>query len=209
MAESSGRFLDLLQAVATTAKMRLNQQELTLLLRHYDLLMQWNRRMNLTSLVTPEEIAVKHFGESLWVARAIGNESGSVVDVGSGAGFPGFPVAVTRSGLHVLLVESIGKKVAFLKEVTRHVTNVRVHHGRFEDLERRFDWAIWRGVAFARLAPVLSRKARRFAVLTSERQARELPQTPEIHWEEPEWLPWGRQSVLILGATVPRENRQR
>ena len=149
---------------------------------YLDLLLRWNQKMNLTAIRNSEDIIRRHFGESLFVARHIQNvprgtlgspESKNVprgtfslLDHGSGAGFPGLPIALARPELAVTLSESQQKKAAFLREVVRSLgaTNITVHAARTEALpaEMRFQWVTLRAVddpdasypiAAARVAP--------------------------------------------------------
>ena len=85
------------------------------LLRHVELLLKWNRSINLTAITDPAEVVEKHVLDSLVVAPLL--PAGTLLDAGSGAGFPGIPVRLLRPDVEVLLVDSIGKKVAFLKSV--------------------------------------------------------------------------------------------
>jgi 16S rRNA (guanine527-N7)-methyltransferase len=115
---------------------------------YLDLLLTWNRRIKLTSVVEPEEVVARHFLDSLAVVPAL-EDAHTLVDVGSGAGFPGIPVALARPGLPVTLVESIRKKAAFLEALKRELAlpNVVVQTTRMEDLveqDRRFDAAVSR-----------------------------------------------------------------
>lgn len=94
---------------------------------YIDLLIRWNARINLTAIRTPEEIITRHFGESIFAARYL-LESGAstpvdlLLDIGSGAGFPGIPMKIWSPPTRVTLIESNNKKVAFLREVIRTLT---------------------------------------------------------------------------------------
>ncbi len=92
---------------------RLGPDQLKLLGRHVDLLLKWNKSVNLTAITDPGEVAEKHVLDSLAVVPVL--PSGSLLDAGSGAGFPGIPAAIARPDLEVALVDSVQKKVAFLK----------------------------------------------------------------------------------------------
>jgi 16S rRNA (guanine527-N7)-methyltransferase len=92
---------------------RLSPEQLKLLGRHIDLLLKWNKSINLTAITDPEEVAEKHVLDSLAVVPVL--PSGSLLDAGSGGGFPGIPAAIARPDLDVALVDSVQKKVAFLK----------------------------------------------------------------------------------------------
>src|ERR1700687_5601107 len=92
---------------------RLDPEQLKQLGRHVDLLLKWNKSVNLTAIVGPDEVVEKHVLDSLAVAPLL--PSGSLLDAGTGAGFPGIPIAIARPDLEVALVDSVQKKVAFLK----------------------------------------------------------------------------------------------
>src|SRR5580693_1500012 len=86
---------------------------------YIDLLLRWNARINLTSIRQPEAIVTRHFGESMFAARHLFPDPGppaSLIDVGSGAGFPGVPFKFWAPQLHLTLIESTQKKVAFLRQ---------------------------------------------------------------------------------------------
>ena len=94
----------------------------TLLLQlstYLDLLLRWNARTNLSAIRDPEEIVRRHFGESLFVARHVPAHAGTLLDLGSGAGFPGVPIQLVLPDLKVTLAESQNKKAAFLREAIR------------------------------------------------------------------------------------------
>src|SRR5260370_2921549 len=93
----------------------LSPAQLKLLGRHVDLLLRWNKSINLTSITDPEEVVEKHVLDSLALVPVL--PSGSLLDAGTGAGFPGIPAAIARPDLEVVLVDSVQKKVAFLKNV--------------------------------------------------------------------------------------------
>jgi 16S rRNA (guanine527-N7)-methyltransferase len=95
-----------------------------------ELLIRWNTKINLTTIRTPQEIVVRHFAESMYLAKFLALQ-GRLLDVGSGAGFPGLALKITNPELQVVLLEPVGKKRAFLKEVVREC--------RFESVEVRGD----------------------------------------------------------------------
>ncbi len=105
---------------------------------HLDLLTRWNQRTNLTALRSPEEMVVRHFGESLFAARALLSRKAptEVFDLGSGAGFPGLPMKYWAPELGLTLIEGHGKKATFLREVGRalHLTGFSVLNVRAESL---------------------------------------------------------------------------
>src|SRR6266404_1296497 len=92
---------------------RLGPDQLKQLGRHVDLMLKWNRSVNLTAITDPDEVAEKHVLDSLAIVPVL--PAGSLLDAGTGAGFPGIPAAIARPDLEVVLVDSVQKKVAFLK----------------------------------------------------------------------------------------------
>lgn len=127
-----------------------------------DALLDWNQRINLTAITDPEGIAVRHFADSLAGLLALppAPERGPdlrVIDVGSGAGFPGLPLAIARPGLRLTLLEATGKKAAFIRHVVEmlDLNGVEVVTGRAEDLGRDRRYRETFDVALARaLAPL-------------------------------------------------------
>jgi 16S rRNA (guanine527-N7)-methyltransferase len=125
-------------AVASFGLEPLEETQTAKLVRHYAMVCQWNRRINLTRITEPEDAARLHYAESLFGARFIGTAK-TMLDIGSGAGFPGIPIAVVRPGLHVTALESNQKKSLFLKEAKHELglANFEVATTRLED----FDWS--------------------------------------------------------------------
>src|SRR5713101_6724096 len=106
----------------------LSESQLQSLQLHYELMLRWNRRINLTRITSLPDSVRFHYCESLYLAQFLPKPPLKIVDIGSGAGFPGIPVAVFRSDSLVDLVESHQRKAVFLTEVVRHLAlpNVRV-----------------------------------------------------------------------------------
>lgn len=134
----------------------LNRRQLQAFEDYAGLLLEWNERSNLTAITRPGDIAVKHFLDSLTCLLALGAPgSGKLIDVGSGAGFPGLPIKIACPQLHVTLVESTGKKVEFCRHVIQELglKDVDVLHERGEDIghwdshREAYDWAVARAVA--------------------------------------------------------------
>lgn len=126
----------------------LSFEQLSLLERHYQLLVRWNQKINLTRMIDLHDAVKYHYCESLYLARSLPSRPLKIVDVGSGAGFPGIPVAVYRPDCTVDLVEAHQRKAVFLSEAVRdlHLTTVRVLAMRGEDVSERYDWMISRAV---------------------------------------------------------------
>jgi 16S rRNA (guanine527-N7)-methyltransferase len=163
---------------------------------HYALLRRWNRVLNLTAIQKPEDVVVRHYCESLFLGAHLPSGMLSVVDVGSGGGFPGFPVAVLRPEARVTLVESHQRKAVFLMEATRGRRNVRVDARRAESLTERFDWVVSRAVRWDQVVKVATS---RIALLLGSDDAKQAALAAGFHWNPPIPLPWGRQRVFLIG----------
>jgi 16S rRNA (guanine(527)-N(7))-methyltransferase RsmG len=168
--------------------------------QHYELLCRWNPKLNLVSKRSLADAATRHYGESLLLASRLPQGHLRVVDVGSGAGFPGFVVAAARSDCQVTLIESDHRKSAFLREVSRQMQNVRVLSVRAESVTESFDWLTMRAV---RWEPEFARLARNYALLVGEEDAATLK--GDVEWLPSEPLPGAESRVLLIGRNVPRE----
>ncbi len=119
-----------------------------------EMLVAWNEKINLTTILDDEGIAVKHFIDSFTILPQL-KKGARLIDVGTGAGFPGIPLAIVRPDIQVTLVDSLRKKVDFLEEVIKELalTNIRAFHSRAEDFARlpkhreKYDVAVARAVA--------------------------------------------------------------
>lgn len=106
--------------------------------RYAELLVEWNGKMNLTAITDPAGIAVKHFADSLLLSKALElPQGGALIDVGTGAGFPSVPVALSRPDLQLTLLDSLNKRIVFLQELTRELgLPARCCHARAEEAGR-------------------------------------------------------------------------
>jgi 16S rRNA (guanine527-N7)-methyltransferase len=169
---------------------------------HYQLLLRWSRVLNLTSIKKMEEAVERHYCESLFLGTHLPQGRLRIADIGSGAGFPGFPVAVLRPDCSVTLIESHQRKAVFLREASRNVPNVRVLATRAEDVDEQFDWAISRAVSYEDLASFLKKLAPSVDLLTGGEAP---PDGIGFVWQTPILVPFGGQRFLRMGqytATV-------
>lgn len=127
-------------------------------LKYYDVLIEWNSFMNLTAITDFESVLKKHFIDSLSIIKAIPDISQisySLIDVGTGAGFPGIPLKIAFPNLNIVLLDSLQKRVQFLNEVisTLNLYDIKAVHGRAEDfakpgqMREDFDLCVSRAVA--------------------------------------------------------------
>jgi 16S rRNA (guanine527-N7)-methyltransferase len=118
-------------------------------------LLDWNERVNLTAITDPVEVLLKHFLDSLSILQVYPAERARVLDIGSGAGFPGLPLKLARPQWEIVLLEATGKKVAFQQHMIEmlHLQQIEAIHGRAEELSRKtkyrasFDLVTARAVA--------------------------------------------------------------
>lgn len=123
--------------------------------RFYSLLIEWNNKMNLTSITDPVEAAYKHFVDSVSLISYLDLEDTSLIDIGTGAGFPGIPLKIMVPSCNIVLVDSLDKRVRFLQNVIDDLglDQIDAVHSRAEDLARdksyreNFDVAVSRAVA--------------------------------------------------------------
>ena len=149
-------FEDILARRAAEAQIALTPEQIGRFAVYYEMLTDWNTRMNLTALTAPEDVAVKHIIDSLTAYdAALFDEAATLIDVGTGAGLPGIPLALYAPHIAVTLMDALQKRVRFLREVTAAMglTNTRCIHARAEEAARqaehreRYDIAVSRAVA--------------------------------------------------------------
>ena len=132
-------FEEILAARAAEAGIPLTAEQIGQFSVYHEMLLDWNTRMNLTALTAPEDVAVKHIIDSLTAYdAALFDGARTLIDVGTGAGLPGIPLAVYAPQLTVTLLDSLNKRVRFLTEVTAAMglQNVRCIHARAEEAAR-------------------------------------------------------------------------
>lgn len=146
----------MLASVARDLKMELSDAQLAKFARFRELLQEWNKKMNLTTIIEDEEIALKHFGDSLLYLQQSGAEQAEyILDLGTGAGFPGIPLKILWPNKKIVLMDSLQKRMNFLAVVLDELalTEVELLHMRAEDMgqspkyREKFDLVLSRAVA--------------------------------------------------------------
>lgn len=133
---------------------KLNDRQKDQFNKYMELLLDWNEKINLTAITEKDQIVLKHFIDSLTISDLIDNDS-KVIDVGTGAGFPGIPLKIYNETLRITLVDSLNKRVNFLNEVIKELDlkNISAKHARAEEFARLnnqrecYDYAVSRAVA--------------------------------------------------------------
>ena len=149
-------FVDELKIAATEYGLNLTEDQISAFNKYYELLYEWNKKINLTAITEPKDVAIKHMVDSLSCFKAdLFKENTSLIDVGTGAGFPGLPLKIFYPSLKLTLLDSLNKRVKFLQLVVDELglKDVEVIHARSEEAARnkkyreKFDLATARAVA--------------------------------------------------------------
>lgn len=144
----------LLKEFANKISISLNEKQVDKFINYKNLLKEWNEKINLTAITDDEEIVIKHFIDSLTIEKYI-EEDASIIDVGTGAGFPGIPIKIVREDIKLTLLDSLNKRILFLQEILNenNLENAICIHGRAEDFGKdlkyreKYDIATARAVA--------------------------------------------------------------
>jgi 16S rRNA (guanine(527)-N(7))-methyltransferase RsmG len=171
----------------------LTEEQIDALEAHFKLLTQWNARLNLTRIESVEDAVRLHYCESLFVGTRLPAGPLRIIDVGSGAGFPGIPIAILRPECSITLVESHQRKSVFLREARRNLKNTSVVTDRAENLRAKYDWLVSRAVLPRDLLKL--KLANNLALLTGRE---EVP-----GWERREEIPWGTARYLVFHVKHP------
>ena len=147
-------FTKKMQELAKEINIMFNEKQINQFYDYMNLLLEWNEKINLTAITEPDEIILKHFIDSLTIEKYIG-QNAKLIDVGTGAGFPGIPLKIIRDDIEVILLDSLQKRVNFLEEAIEklQLTKIKAIHFRVEEFARnkeqreKFDYATSRAVA--------------------------------------------------------------
>ncbi len=123
--------------------------------KYYELLVEWNKKFTLTSITEYEDAIIKHFIDSILICKFIEFKGKRIIDVGTGAGFPGIPLKIMNPDSEIILLDSLNKRINFLNTVIKELqlSNIIALHGRAEDVSRErkyrgsFDYSVSRAVA--------------------------------------------------------------
>ncbi len=133
---------------------KINDEQIKSFEKYMNLLLEWNEKINLTAITQPEEVKLKHFVDSLTVLKYI-NDDDKVIDIGTGAGFPGIPLKIMNKNTKITLLDSLNKRINFLNIVIEKLdlSNIQAIHGRAEEIARnkfyreKYDVVVSRAVA--------------------------------------------------------------
>lgn len=193
-------FQDCLKAAAIEYGLVLTERMLEQFNMYFELLIEWNEKINLTAITEPNEVAIKHMVDSLsCLDENVFPVGCNVIDVGTGAGFPGIPLKIFRPDIKLVLLDSLNKRIKFLQTVvdTLELENVECIHARAEEgarnkvLRENFDVAVSRAVArlsvLAEYCMPFVKKGGNFVALKGMKYAEEMDE--------------GKNAVKVLGGT--------
>jgi 16S rRNA (guanine527-N7)-methyltransferase len=177
-----------------------------------ELLFKWNRIISLTTVTDVEQILRFHFGESLFALLMLPVEKSRLADVGSGAGFPGIPLAMASPSLTVTLIESNAKKYAFLNELIRELKlrNVTALHSRMEEIKapgKDFDIVTARALGkfedLLRWAQKELAPGGRIALWVGSENATDVSADSRWKWSPPAPIPSSQRRYILIGSPIP------
>ncbi len=147
--------MELLKKALSEWNIDISKEQMKSFLLYYDLLIEWNEKINLTTIVDKDDIIIKHFVDSLALIRLSDLSGKTLIDVGTGAGFPGIPLKIMVPDSKVLLLDSLNKRLSFLDQVISSIglSGISTLHGRAEDVandishREKYDIVLSRAVA--------------------------------------------------------------
>ena len=147
-------FSEELENAAKQIEIELTKKQIEKFYNYMNLLLEWNEKINLTAIIEPREVILKHFVDSLTIAKYI-KENEKLIDVGTGAGFPGIPLSIVKENTDIVLLDSLNKRINFLEEIKQNLKleNITTIHGRAEEFGKNkkeretYDIATSRAVA--------------------------------------------------------------
>lgn len=192
-------FSQALYKSAKAIEVELNEQQIEKFYEYMNLLLEWNKKINLTAITVPEEIILKHFIDSLTIASKI-KEGATLVDIGTGAGFPGIPLKIYRKDIKIVLVDSLNKRLNFLKEVIKKLglEKIETIHSRAEEFGKNKKYRETFDVATSRAVANLSTLSEYLLPLVKEKGICICMKGGEIEEE----LERAKKAIKILGGKV-------
>ncbi len=147
-------FYEYIQKNSRNLNIMFNVEQMEKFFKYMNLLIDWNEKINLTAITEPKEIIIKHFIDSVTISKYLNNND-KIIDIGTGAGFPGIPIKIVDDTLNITLLDSLNKRINFLNEVLKklELNNIVAIHSRVEDFGRSiknkemYDKAVSRAVA--------------------------------------------------------------
>lgn len=127
-------FSNLMKEYGKEIQIKFTEEQLQKFYEYMNMLIEWNKKINLTAIIEPKEIILKHFIDSLTILKYV-NDNEKMLDVGTGAGFPGIPIKIMNENIEITLLDSLNKRINFLNEAINklELKNISAIHSRIED----------------------------------------------------------------------------
>ncbi len=147
-------FTSKFNGLANKINIQINNDKIEKFYQFMNLMLEWNEKINLTAITEPDEVILKHFIDSLTIEKYV-KDNTNLIDIGTGAGFPGIPISIIKDKCDITLMDSLNKRIKFLDDVVQNinVNNVQTVHARAEELAKnekfreKYDYATSRAVA--------------------------------------------------------------
>lgn len=146
-------YFDIMSTALSDVKLPFNEDTYNKFMQYKDMIKDWNEKINLTAIVEDEQIVKKHFIDCIKIFKCSPlKEAKSIIDIGTGAGFPGVPIKIIKNDINVVLLDSLNKRINFLNEVINKIElkNIYTVHGRAEDFSRKIEYREKSDVAVSR-----------------------------------------------------------
>ena len=180
-------------------QIKLDKKQLNQFFDYMNLLIDWNKKINLTAITLPEEIILKHFIDSMTISKYIPQDA-YLVDVGTGAGFPGIPLKILRKDIKIVLVDSLNKRINFLNEVINklQLDNIKTIHARAEEFGQDKNYRESFDIVTSRAVANLSTLSEYLLPLVKVDGKCICMKGPNINEE----IEQGKNAIKVLGGTI-------
>lgn len=192
-------FCEIIEKYLNELQIKLNEKQKEQFYKYMNMLIEWNEKINLTAIVEPKEVILKHFVDSLTISKFIEKNS-YIADVGTGAGFPGIPLKILRDDIKVVLVDSLNKRIKFLDEVINklELKNIKAIHSRAEEFGQNVEYREQFNIVTSRAVANLSTLSEYLMPLAKVGGKCLCMKGPEIEEE----VNNGKIAIKILGGTI-------
>lgn len=182
----------------------LSEEQYNQFYKYMNILIEWNQKINLTAITEPKEIILKHFVDCLAIVKYIDKDK-TVIDVGTGAGFPGIPLKIYRKDLKITLVDSLNKRINFLSEVINQLNlkEIKAIHGRAEELGKDKKYREQFDVATSRAVANLSTLSEYLIPFVKKEEKVLFMKTLDVDEE----LEKAEKAIKILGGKIEKVNK--
>ncbi len=192
-------FCEIIEKYLNELQIKLNEKQKDQFYKYMNMLIEWNEKINLTAIVEPKEVILKHFVDSLTISKYIEKNS-YIADVGTGAGFPGIPLKILRDDIKVVLVDSLNKRIKFLDEIINklELKNIKAIHSRAEEFGQNVEYREQFNIVTSRAVANLSTLSEYLMPLAKVGGKCLCMKGPEIEEE----VNNGKIAIKILGGTI-------